>query len=307
MALEQAHMEYPMRRYGMDHDRYKWSMLIDRKPVVWPQGKKLAVWINVSMQFFPLNPSGKPVAVPGNMTMPYPDLRHFTLRDYGNRVGIQRFLRAFERYDIRPTYAVNARLAERCPDLIRQLASTGSELLGHSWSMDTAHAGGLDLQEEAALIKRSLETLQRITGKRVRGWLSPGRLNSENTPDLLKAEGIEYFCDWVNDELPYRFATRHGDLWAVPLATEIEDRFVVMDNFHSEESWAQQVMDACDLLRDEAQREGGRMLSLSLHPWVLGQPHRIKHLEAVLEYLSGFPDIWYAGAGEILDAFVAQQ
>ncbi|WP_349604588.1 MULTISPECIES: polysaccharide deacetylase family protein [Cupriavidus] len=68
-------------------------MLASRAPVRWPGGRKLALWVNVSLQFFPLNPTGRPVVAPGNMTMPYPDLRHFTLRDYGNRVGIYRMLR----------------------------------------------------------------------------------------------------------------------------------------------------------------------------------------------------------------------
>ena len=81
MTLDAEHLNYAMRRQGMDHDRYTWSMLTDRPSVVWPGGKTLAVWINVSLQHFPLNPRGLPVKLPGSMTMPYPDLRHYTLRD----------------------------------------------------------------------------------------------------------------------------------------------------------------------------------------------------------------------------------
>ena len=98
MALDPANLEYPLRRYGMDHDRYAWSMLTDRPAMEWPEGKKLALWVNVSLQHFPMNPAGKPVKLPGSMTMPYPDLRHYTLRDYGNRVGIYRFLDAFAKH-----------------------------------------------------------------------------------------------------------------------------------------------------------------------------------------------------------------
>jgi hypothetical protein len=93
----------------------------------------------------------------------------------------------------------------------------------------------------------------------------------------------------------------------MPLATEIEDRLVVMDNQHSESSWAQQVIDAARFLLDESRTQGGRILSLSIHPWVMGQPHRVKHVEAVLEFLGAQEGIWSASAGEILDAFVAQQ
>ncbi len=306
MALERNHLEYPRRAYGMDHDRYEWSMLTDRPRVQWPQGKTLAVWVNVSLEHFPLNPVGKPVKLPGSMTMPYPDLRHYTLRDYGNRVGIYRFLNAFKRLGVQASFAVNAELAVRYPALLRALADHGGEVLGHSWNMDTPHAGGLAEADEAALIERSLTTLRAATGQAVKGWLSPGKLQSPQTPELLHAHGVDYFADWVNDELPYLFNTAQGPLWSLPLTTEIEDRFVVMDNQHSEESWAEQVKDACDLLLAESREQGGRLLAISLHPWVMGQPHRMKHLEAALAYVLAQPGVWNAQPGDILAAFAAQ-
>jgi peptidoglycan/xylan/chitin deacetylase (PgdA/CDA1 family) len=307
MALDPAHLDYPQRRYGMDHDRYDWSMLSERPAVQWPGGKPLAVWINVSLQHFPMNPSAK-LKLPGSMTMPYPDLRHFTLRDYGNRVGIYRFLRAFDAFGSRPSFAINAELALRYPALMADIRARGDEVLGHSWSMDTPHGGGLAIEDEGATIQRSLATLRELSGQAVRGWLSPGKLQSPNTPELLKAEGIDYFCDWVNDELPYLFRTAQGELWNLPLATEIEDRFVVMDNLHAEASWAEQVIDAFELLLAEAKTEqAGRLLTLSLHPWVMGQPHRIKHLEMVLKHISASNEVWQAQPGEIIDAFAAQQ
>jgi allantoinase len=307
MALDPSYLQYPMRRHGMDHDRYAWSMLTDRPRITWPNGKTLALWVNVSLQHFPLNPRGLPVKLPGSMSMPYPDLRHYTLRDYGNRVGIYRFLDAFAQHGIQPTFAINAHLAERAPALLDNVLATGAEVIGHSWHMDTPHAGGLALDEEAALISKSLQTLRAASGQAVRGWLSPGKLQSDNTPELLKQNGIDYVCDWVNDDMPYRFGTAHGDLWAMPLSTELEDRLVVMDNQHSEAAWAQQVMDACDYLLNEATEQGGRILSLSLHPWVLGQPHRIRHLEAALAYVMAQPGVWNTSAAEVLAVFVNQQ
>lgn len=298
-------LNYPLRRAGMDHDRYAWSMLADRAPFTWPSGAKLAVWVNVNLQFFPLNPTGKPVKVAGNMTMPYPDLRHYSLRDYGNRVGVYRVLRALDAHGIKPTTALNARLAERSPALLKLIAERELEVLGHSWSMDTPHVTGMD--GEAELIARSLKTVRRLTGQAVRGWLSPGKLQSDQTPDLLASNGIEYMCDWVNDDLPYRFETTNGPLWSLPLSTELEDRFALMDNLHSAQSWAEQLMDAADLLHGEAQGQGGRLLALNLHPWVIGQPHRIKYLEQAMAHIMALPGVWAATSGEIVDAFASQQ
>ena len=299
-------LDYPNRRYGNDHDRYEWSMLTDRAPVSWPDGKTLAVFVAVPLQFFPLNPKGEPVKVPGNMTMPYPDLRHYTLRDYGNRVGIHRVLKALDAAHITPTFAVNTRLFEREPLLRQLILDRGNEIMGHSWSMDTPHAGGLDEAAERELVQRSLSRLRELTGQPVRGWLSPGKFNSPNTPDLIAAEGIEYFCDWVNDELPYKWNVASGNLWSMPLATEISDTFTLVDNLHSEQSWADQVCDAADLLLAESREQGGRILTLTLTPWLVGQPHRIKHVERVLAHINGLDGVWSASGSEIFDAARAQ-
>jgi allantoinase len=304
MPLDKEYFEYPHRSYGMDHDYYDWSMMADRAPVQWPNGSKVALWINVAMQYFPLNQQGKPFAPVGGMTTAYPDLRHYTLREYGNRVGIFRLLKAFDKYDVKATFAVQTRLAERYPYLINKLMERGDELICHGWHMDAPHYGGQDRAIEAELVKKSLDGLRSITGRDIKGWLSPSKSQSFNTPELLAENGIDYMCDWINDELPYAFRTPAGDITAMPLSTELEDRFIMQANLHSESEYADQIIDAFDFLLAEATETGaGRMLALSIHPWMLGQPHRIGKLEQVLEYITGHDSIWSASAGEICDSW----
>ncbi|ARN74240.1 polysaccharide deacetylase family protein [Oceanicoccus sagamiensis] len=307
MTLDKDYFDYPHRSYGMDHDRYDWSMITDRKPVSWPEGKKLALWVNVGLQYFPLNQEGKPFKVPGGMTMPYPDLRHYSLRDYGNRVGIYRFFKAFDKYGIKPTIAMNTRLAERLPYLVDKVKERGDEIICHGYHMDALHYGGQDKDEEASIVKKALDGLRDITGQPVRGWISPAKNESENTPELLAENGIEYFCDWVNDDMPYAFRTQSGNLTAMPLSTEIEDRFVIQNNLHSEDSYVEQVCDACDFLIAEAEQQGGRILALNIHPWLLGQPHRIGKLEKALAYIMSKDEVWSASAGDILDSWKSAQ
>ena len=305
MSLDRSYLEYPMRRHGMDHDRYDWSMLTDRPRVQWPGGKRLALWVNVALQYGPLNQQGKPFPPVGGMTTSYPDLRHYTLREYGNRVGIFRLLKAFDRYGVKPTFAVSARLAERYPYLIRRLVGRGDEIISHGWHMDAPHFGGQDPLAEAELVRRSLQTLREATGQPVAGWLSPSRSQSASTPELLVQHGVRYMCDWVNDDMPYRFRTAHGPLVAMPLSSELEDAFIIHGNLHSEAEYAQQVKDAFDYLLAESAQQGGRLLALSLHPWVLGQPQRIGRLEEVLEHIMGHADVWSASAAEICTAWEA--
>lgn len=301
MNVNDDYLKYPWRRHGYDHDCYSWSMLTERPPVIWPGGKKLAVWVNLSMQFYPLNQRGVPFKVPNGMTMPYPDLRHFSLRDYGNRVGVFRVLQAFKRFNIRPTIAINAQLAADNPWLLERLMEVDAEFICHGWNMDHLHYGGQDLEEEAGIVQRSVGTLRTLTGRPIRGWLSPAKSQSWNTPQLLAQNGIDYCCDWVNDDMPYSFSTARGNLTMMPLSTEIEDQFVIGQNLHSEDSWAAQVKDAFDYLLAEARQQGGRMLALNIHPWLVGQPHRIACLEDVLAHISQHADVWQAPAGEILD------
>lgn len=301
--LDNKYLNYPHRSYGMDHNRYEWSLLNERPMVSWPEGKLLALWINVGLQFFPLNQKGIPFKVPGGMTKPYPDLRHYSLRDYGNRVGIYRFFKAFDQYGVKPTFAVSTRLAERTPYLIDKIKERGDEIICHGYHMDALHYGGQDKVEETELVKRSIDGLRQISGQAIKGWISPAKNESPNTPDLLAANGITYFCDWVNDEMPYAFQTEYGPITAMPLSTELEDYFIILNNQHSAESWAEQVCDACDFLLQEAKTQGGRILSLNIHPWVLGQPHRIGQLEKVLDYICSKTEVWPAYAGDILEAF----
>jgi len=307
MSLSDDYLQYPQRSYGMDHERYSWSMLADRKSVQWPDAKQLALWVNVNLQFYPMNQRGVPFAVPGGMTMPYPDLRHYSLRDYGNRVGLFRILKALDRFNITPSFAVNSRLLERTPYLVGLLRERGNEILGHGLHMDALHYGGQDESEERAQISESLDCLRELTQQSVTGWLSPVRSESENTPDLLAEHGIRYFADWVNDDMPYEFKTRAGSLIAMPLSNEVEDRFVIVSNQHSEASWAEQVDDAANYLLAEAQASGGRILGLNIHPWLLGHAHRIKFFEDVLASLSTNPLVWSASPSAILETWSQQQ
>ena len=284
-------------RYGMDHERYAWSLMERRAPVRWPGGRPLALWINVSLEHFPLNPRGEGFKAPGSMSMPYPDLRHYTLRDHGNRVGVFRVLQVLEEAGLQFSVAVNAELALRYPALLQRVQrvqqghSMGAELVGHGWNMDSVHHGGLDEATETELIQRCLAALAPYSASPIRGWLSPARSQSALTPDLLQEAGLHWCADWVNDELPYLQQTRSGTLSNLPLPLELEDRFIIGELGHAESEYADQVIDAFDFLLREAQAlDSGRLLSLSVHPWVIGQPHRIKHLQRIVNHIQAHSD-----------------
>jgi allantoinase len=280
VSLPPDHLHYPKRRYGMDHERYEWSMLPRRKKIAWPGAKKIALLVVPALEWFPLDMKGKPFKPPGAMMTPYPDLRHYTLRDYGNRVGVFRVMKALDRAGIRASVAVNAAVAARHPRLVEACVDRGWEIIAGGLDMDHLHYEGLAEAEERAQIETTLATLRRVSGQTVRGWLSPARSESSATLDLVAAAGIDYVCDWVNDDMPYEVKVAGRAIHAMPLPNDLDDYTILVQNRHSEGAYARQL---CD------------------------QFFRIGALEEALAHVMGSGDVWPATAAEILDVFVAQE
>ena len=302
MPLPENYLDYPARRYGMDHDRYDWSDMFARKPIAWPGGARIALSIVTHVQHFPLDMPAKPFKAPGALSMPYPDFRYYTNRDYGNRIGVFRILRLLAEKGLRASFAVNGCIAARYPALLEAVTAAGHEVVAHGLDMGKVHHSGLSIDDENAIIAETLRLLRGATGQPVEGWLSPGRAQGFNTPDLLARNGIRWNLDWANDDLPYRMRTQEGPLLAMPLAYETDDRVVANEYFHSEPEWVRQVMDRFDVLYRESAQYGGRVMSLPLHSWVSGMPYRVEYLREVLDYILGHEGVWTAPVGQIAAA-----
>lgn len=301
--ISDDYLKYPKRRYGMDHERYEWSMLHTRPKIAWPGGARVALWVVPALQWFPLDQQGKPFKPIGSLQTAYPDLRHYTLRDYGNRVGIYRVMKALDKHGLRASVAVNAAVATRYPSLMKEIGARNWEIVGHGLDMDRVHHEGM--AGEAEVISRSLEAL-RAHGQ-VRGWLSPAKSESHQTLDLLAAEGIDYVCDWVNDDMPYEMHAGGRTLHSMPHPSDVDDAGLLVGMHHDEDELRDQWIDHFDALYEESATEGGRIVTLSLHAWAIGQPYRIGTLETVLAHIMKHSGVWPATGSEILDAWMAQQ
>jgi len=302
MVLDPSYLEYPRRARGMDHDLYAWSNLFERKPVQWDNGSSLAVAVVVSLEWFPIIPEDKPFRAPGHMQTAYPDYRHYTAREYGTRVGFYRFLDAFEKVGAKVSVATNAAIAERYPQIIEDIMAAGHEIIAHSTDMNGTIATGLDIDAEAALIAKSLDTLEQVSGVRPRGWHSIARSQSWNTPQLLAEAGVDYMIDWVNDDLPFEMTTPAGSIVNLPLNHELSDRQIITVQQQSADSYAQQIRDAHHWLAGEAKQYGGRLLPLHVTPYILGLPYRIGAFEGLLEWLAEQPGTSFARAGDLVGA-----
>ena len=308
MTVAKEYMEYPMRRYGMDHDIYEWSLLVNRKKVVWPNSARVALWITTDLEFFALDQPAKPFKAPGGMVTAYPDLRHFTTRDYGNRVGIQRIWRVLDQYKMRSSVAMNSKVAERYPYLVKKINERGDEIIAMGVDQGKLHYGGMDDAVEVAQVNESITTLRKLSGQAVKGWMSPAKSESWNTLKHVKNAGIEYVCDWVADDMPFELKApdNAGKLWSMPHSSEISDRKIIIDNKHNEDEFVEQIQDQFTGLYKESEKYGGRIMSISLTPYIMGLHYRVKYLDKALKWLSQQKGVWVANGTEILEAFKKQ-
>lgn len=301
MTLPSDYLLYPKRADGQDHDRYAWRTANAREKIAWPNDRAVACMIVVPIEFHRLDPAGKPFKAPGAMQTPYPDLRHYTTRDYGNRVGVFRILKELKRAGLKATFAINAIMLDRAPPLIEAICADGHEIAALGWEADAIHWGGMARADEEALVARTRAAFD-SAGLAPRTWMSPARSESFATPDIVRAAGFDNCLDWEIDAVPVALRTDAGALAAPPLFNELDDRTLLVDRRQSEEEWTAQILEAAALLKEEHARFGGQVLSFTLTPYVTGQPFRVRALRMLLASLAADGAVWSATASEIVDA-----
>jgi allantoinase len=302
--MSSERLQYPHRRHGLDHAWFTHQPTLGRKPVTWPQGKPIALWITVPLEFFPLDAPAQPFRPLGGLDRGYPDFWSYSNRDYGLRIGIYRIMRVLDRLGLQATAAVNAAVAMRYPSVIEEAKLRGWEIIASGMDMGQLHHGNLPVEDERNLVRSACDIISKASGKPVAGWHSPGHSESMHTLELVKEYGLEYVADWVNDDLPYIVETSGGPLCAMPLTYEWSDRLLLVQHNLTVEDYEAQVMRAFARLRAEAvERGGGRILSLSISPWIMGYPHRIATLERLLGRILEGGTIWHANGMDIVDSF----
>ena len=288
------------RGYGMDHSLYDWSPITRRPPLRWPDGARVALCVIVNLEHYEWVPPQKSY-IP---RFPYPDMRNFSQREYGNRVGVFRVMDALDKHGIRATVALDATVAENYPFLVEECRKRGWEFIGHGQTANQYITSEMSEEQERGYIHTSIEAVARATGQRPVGWLGPGYSESPRTPDLLAQEGIRYLCDWPNDDQPYAMKAAGGRLYSLPVTMDLDDVTMLVDHRAPVMRYASLVRETFDVLHREGD-ETGRMMVLNLHPWLIGQPYRSKYLEQALAYVSGHKDVWKATGTEIIDWYAA--
>ncbi|MEM7740562.1 MAG: polysaccharide deacetylase family protein [Pseudomonadota bacterium] len=255
-------------------------------------------FIVVPIEFFPLNPPSAPFLHPGAMKTPYPDLRHYTTRDYGNRVGVFRILRALEELGLKATFAINALAAERYSPLIKSISDAGHEIAAHGLSTAAIHHDELPVDDERSMIK---EVRRRLPDAVT--WMSPARNQSYHTLDLIAEQGFEICLDWESYQTPFSLRAGHTSITGLPLMNELDDFKLLIDRRQHEDEWADQIIEAANFHITDHDRFGAQAFGFTLTPHIIGQPFRIKTMKSVLQQLSALENLEVATAKDVAAAF----
>lgn len=275
---------------------------IDRRPrIQWPNGARIAVWVVPNVEHYEYLPSPQSVRDPWPRS-PHPDVLGYGLRDYGNRVGLWRMMETLDRYPIRCTVSLNLANFEHYPEIQTACEERRWDYLCHG-IYNTQYLWNLPEQQERAYIRECVDIYRRLTGRPLAGWYSPAMSHTVNTPDLVAEAGVKYWCDWVHDDQPFPFKVRSGRLLTVPYSVDLNDAVILRQGLEAED-FADMAIDHFDTLY----REGGingRVLCLAIHPYIMGQPHRVKYLTKVLRHICGHAAVWHATGEEIADWYYA--
>jgi allantoinase len=280
----------------MYHHRFDYSPINQRNKLEFPNGAKVALWVIPNIEHFHYDrPS---ISISPAMAKLTPDVMNYSWRDYGVRVGIWRMMDIMNKYGVKGTAALNSDVCEFYPEIIRAGQELGWEWMGHGTS-NSFLINNLEEDKERAIIRNVLDTIEKSTGQRPKGWLSPSLSETLNTPDLLAEEGVEYTANWVNDDQPYPFHVRKNHLYSIPYSMEINDVPAILGMKRSAEEFYQMIKDQFDVLYADGEHNP-RVMSICLHPFIMGQPHRSKYLDFALQYITSHHDVWMATGWEII-------
>jgi len=279
------------------HGRFDHVPITRRRDFTWPGGKRLAVYFGVNLEHFEFGEGLGAELAPGG---PQPDVLNYAWRDYGNRVGAWRMLETFDRLDLPATVIANSAMYAYAPELMAAWRARGDEVAGHGRT-NSERQSVLDEAEERALIGEATKAIADAEGAAPKGWLSPWIAESRVTPDLLAEAGYSYTLNWCMDDQPVWMRTRTGRILSIPYPQEINDIPSIVARKDGARVFAEMIVDCFDEMLEQSEGQS-LVMGVALHPYIVGQPHRLRPLRAALQHISARRDrIWLTRAGAISD------
>lgn len=215
---------------------------------------------------------------------------------YGAKVAVPLILELLERHGLRQTFFVPGRVAERYPERVREILAGGHEVAHHGYT-HTSPANLSPADEEAELV-RALEVL-RALGADPTGYRSPSWEFSPVTIDLLRKHGISYSSNYMDDIRPYRH--QGGDVVELPIQWILDDAPYF---WFSPADWLRKISTPSEVYEIwTGELEGivklGGCCIFTMHPQVIGRPHRLAFLDRLIGEVLARDDVWVATCRDI--------
>jgi allantoinase len=285
----------------MPNPRVRFQLSDERPRLPAPGGKPLIVHIVVNVESWRFDqPMPRKLLTSHHGVDAVPDVPNFSWVEYGLRVGMPRLFSLFAERRLPVSAFINAGVCDDYPRLAERVGDAKWEIVGHGYWQRSLQLEGT---EERAVIDKSLERLARFYGVRPRGWLGPGLKETVDTPDHLKAAGIDYVCDWVIDDLPNWMETRHGPMICMPYTLELNDSTLYAVQQHPSDAMYRRMQDSIGCFSSELAQQP-RIMTLALHPHLIAVPHRMVYLERMVDELVLRKDTIFMTGSAIADWFV---
>jgi peptidoglycan/xylan/chitin deacetylase (PgdA/CDA1 family) len=278
-----------------DPARYAYLPSIDRPVIDWPGGARIAVWVVPNIEHYEYDPPSNPTKAPAPRTPP--DAGWLALRDYGNRAGVWRMMEIMDRYGVRGSVSLNIAVADHYPDIVEACVKRNWELFSHG-IYNTRFMYGLDADQHREVIADAKETIRRVSGQQLAGWLSPTLSNTDETFDLLAEEGLLYTADLMHDDQPLPVNVRKGRFISMPYSLEINDYTCMVQKRMTPRMYTDTIKAQFDQLYDEG-GSNPQVMCIPLHPWLVGLPHRLREFDEALRYVTRRDKVWMTTGREI--------
>ncbi|MFS2281828.1 MULTISPECIES: polysaccharide deacetylase family protein, partial [Microbacterium] len=265
---------------------FDYSPITERPTISWPNGARVAFYVGLNIEHYQID---KPsTSIFGGTAMLQPDPLNYGWRDYGPRVGLWRMIESLDRHGVPASVLLNSDVCRHYPQILEAGRQRGWAWLAHGRDNSTFQAG-MGADTERAYLQDVTDTIASATGVRPRGWLGPALTETFETPRILRELGYDYVLDWTNDDQPYPLNV--DGMFSVPYTIELNDVTMFVSKSYTGPQFLEAVIDQFDQLYSDSEHSG-RVMSLPLHPFIVGQPFRHRYLDRALEHITSHDGVW---------------
>lgn len=287
----------------MANPRVPFHFTDDRKPLTPPEAGKILVHLVTNVENWTFDqPMPRTIITPPHGKETVPDIPNFSWADYGMRAGLPRMIRAIQERGLPASTSFNASVIDAYPSAAEAMLEAGWEFIGHGMHQKSLNLDG----NEHEAIEQALVKIERFTGSRPRGWLSPGLRETFDSADILADCGVEYVLDWVIDDLPNWMRVKRGALLQQPYNVELNDSIIWAIEKHRSDEYFVRLQRTLELFDRECETNP-RILALGLHPHLIGVPHRFGYFEQMLDMLMANPNVCFMTGSQITDWYAGQE